>query len=70
MERSPRAKSGSKARLADARFGGFHRPSYQGLHLPFLGIPEGQCVVTEAAQHAAGDQVAAGPADPTGSPPA
>ena len=53
-----------------ARFGGFHLPSYQGFHLPFLGIPEGQCVVTEAAQHAAGDQVDARPVDPTDSPPA
>src|SRR5215831_2713243 len=28
----PRAKSGSKARLADARFGEFHLPSYQGFN--------------------------------------
>jgi hypothetical protein len=55
----------SKAGLADARFGGIHLPSYRGFHLPFLGIPEGQCVVTKAAQHAAGDQVDAGPVDPT-----
>jgi hypothetical protein len=60
----------SKAGLADARFGGIQLPSYRGFHLPILGIPEGQCVVTEAAQHAAGDQVDAGPVDPTGSPPA
>jgi hypothetical protein len=45
-----------------------HLPSYQGFHLPFFGIPQRQGIVTEAAQHAAGDQVAAGPLDPRGSP--
>ena len=73
VQRDDQPARSQRAKLdwADARFiGGFHLPSYRGFHLPFLGIPEGQCVVTEAAQHAAGDQVDAGPVDPTGSPPA
>ena len=46
----PARSQGAKARLADARFRGLHRPTYRGFHLPILGIPEAQCVVTEAAQ--------------------